>query len=80
MPPGRVEIVARDGRSWLHERDSVPDDIDSPMGWEDLRAKFRDCCAVAGDTLSGANPAKAEEQATRLEELPDGTELIRTLA
>jgi 2-methylcitrate dehydratase PrpD len=36
LPPGRVEIVARDGRSWLVQATGFPGNPDNPMSWDDI--------------------------------------------
>lgn len=80
MPPGRVEIITHDGRSWLREGQQVPGNADNPMGWDDVRAKFRECASVARTPLSDEQVARAEALAQRLEELADATDLIRSVA
>lgn len=80
LPPGRVEIVAYDGRRWLEEGRNVPGNAENPMSWADICVKFRECGSVAATPLPDTVQARAEDLAWRLEELPDATELIRCLA
>lgn len=80
MPPGRVEIVSRDGRSWLREGRQVPGNGDNPMSWADICDKFKECASMAATPLSGEKVARALDLAGRLESLPDATELARALA
>ena len=80
LPPGRVEILARDGRQWIVEGQQVPGNADNPMSWTDLCAKFRECACVAVNPVSDTKVAKFEDLAGRLEDLPDATELVRCLA
>jgi 2-methylcitrate dehydratase PrpD len=80
LPPGRVEIVARDGRRWLEEGRNVPGNADNPMSWTDLCAKFRECGSVAVTPVPNNVLARAEDLARRLETLDDATELIRMLS
>lgn len=80
MPPGRVEIIARDGRSWRREGTKIPGNADNPMDWDGIRRKFRECASVALNPLRQAQVARAEELACRLEEVDDATELVRTVA
>ena len=80
MPPGRVEIVSRDGRSWLREGRQVPGNGDNPMSWTDICDKFRECAGMAAVPPSGEKVARALDLAGRLESLPDATELARALA
>jgi 2-methylcitrate dehydratase PrpD len=76
LPPGRVEIVARDGRRWLEEGRNVPGNADNPLGWTDICAKFRECGSVAVTPVPNKVLARAEDLARTLETLGDATELI----
>jgi 2-methylcitrate dehydratase PrpD len=80
MPPGRVEIIASSGRRWMVEGRDVPGGTTNPMIWDDLCRKFRECGAVAVTPVSEAALTKAIDLATRLEDLPDATELMRCLS
>jgi 2-methylcitrate dehydratase PrpD len=80
LPPGRVEILAADGRHWLREGRGVPGNFDNLMGWDDIRAKFRECAAAAPNPLSPERLDLAERYARELENLADATVLIRCLA
>ena len=80
LPPGRVEILARDGRQWIVEGQQVPGNAGNPMSWTDLCAKFRECASIAVNPVSDPKVAKFEDLAGRLEELQDATELVRCLA
>ena len=80
MPPGRVEIVAHDGRTWLMEGKNVPGNADNPLDWDAIAAKFRECTAVAACPLADAQITEAVQLARTLEDLPDATVLIRSLA
>ena len=80
LPPGRVEIVARDGRRWLEEGRNVPGNADNPMSWTDICAKFRECGSVAVTPVPNNVLARTEDLARTLETLGDATELIRCLS
>jgi 2-methylcitrate dehydratase PrpD len=80
LPPGRVEIVARDGRRWLEEGRNVPGNADNPMSWPDICAKFRECGSVAVTPVPNDVLARAEDLARTLETLADATKLIRSLS
>lgn len=80
LPPGRVEIVAKDGRRWLVEGKAVPGNSDNPMSWDDICAKFRECAAVCVTPLPADKAALAKTLAQSLETLEDATVLIRSLA
>lgn len=79
MPPGRVEVVTTNGRSWLREGLKVPGNADNPMEWQDIRQKFRECASVAAKPLSEAQMARAEDLAMRLDDLSDATDLVRAI-
>jgi 2-methylcitrate dehydratase PrpD len=80
LPPGRVEIVARDGRRWLEEGRNVPGNADNPMSWTDICAKFRECGSVAVTPVPNNVLARTEDLARTLETLGDATDLIRGLS
>jgi 2-methylcitrate dehydratase PrpD len=80
LPPGRVEIVARDGRRWLEEGQNVPGNSDNPMSWTDICVKFRECGSVAVTPVPNDVLARAEDLARELETLSDATELIKILS
>ena len=80
LPLGRVEIIARDGRSWTKEGRGVPGNTDNPMTWDDIGAKFRECAAASVTPVDEERVARALELARAMDDLPDATELIRALA
>lgn len=80
LPPGRVEIVATDGRRWTVQGAQVPGNADNPMTWDDISAKFRECASVCVTPLNTAKVGRAIDLAQGLETLTDATELIRCLA
>lgn len=79
LPPGRVEIIAQDGRHWTEEGRNAPGSPENPMGWDDLSEKFRECAAVAARPLAADRIARAEALAMDLETCADATELIRVI-
>ncbi|OYU19818.1 MAG: MmgE/PrpD family protein [Rhodobacteraceae bacterium PARR1] len=79
LPPGRVEIRAKDGRNWLLEGHGVPGNADNPMSWDDLAAKFRECAAVSVNPVSPSGVERAVALARILETRSDATDLIRSL-
>jgi 2-methylcitrate dehydratase PrpD len=80
LPLGRVEIVARDGRSWIQDGRGVPGNADNPMTWDDIGAKFTECASVSINSIPGEGIARALDLACMLEDVPDATELVRALA
>lgn len=79
LPPGRVEIVAQDGRSWLVEGQNVPGNAEAPMTWDDIRAKFLDCAAAAVTPVPRDRADAAVDLAQRLDGLADVSELLSGL-
>jgi 2-methylcitrate dehydratase PrpD len=80
LPPGRVEIHAHDGRSWMKEGHNVPGNADNPMDWTDISTKFRECASVAAKPVSEKVIASVIDLAEELESLPDATALLRELS
>jgi 2-methylcitrate dehydratase PrpD len=80
LPPGRVEIVARDGRSWVKTGTGVPGNADNPMTWDGLCAKFQECASLSVVPLTGEKATRAALLARVLDEQADGTELIRAMS
>jgi 2-methylcitrate dehydratase PrpD len=79
LPPGKVEMVTRDGRTFERIGDNVPGDPGTPLTWGQISEKFRDCASHAALPLSNERIAKAQELARNLESLDDVTEFIRAL-
>lgn len=80
LPPGRVEIVARDGRNWLLEGRDVPGSVENPMGWDAICEKFRECASVAARPPSSAAQESVIQLARELESLNDISDLMRLLS
>jgi 2-methylcitrate dehydratase PrpD len=79
-PPGRVEIVMRDGRRFDKVGIPVPGNREAPLTWDDLERKFADCAASAVVPLTAAQVDKVRQLTHDLEALDDATELLRVLA
>jgi 2-methylcitrate dehydratase PrpD len=79
LPPGRVEIVTRDGHRFDKVGTAVPGNPEAPLTWDDLGRKFADCAAAAATPPSQEQIATAVRTARHLEELEDVTDLVRLL-
>ncbi|MFN8682392.1 MmgE/PrpD family protein [Paracoccus sp. P2] len=79
LPPGRVEVVAKDGRRWLREGQGVPGNADNPMSWDGVYAKFAECASVSAVPIADDRILQAQGFARNLDDLDDATELIRVL-
>ena len=77
MPPGKVEIVTRDGRTLARVGMAIPGSVENPMTWDDVLRKFDDCAAASIKPLSAHAIEGAHRMARGLELLPDATELLR---
>lgn len=76
LPPGRVEIVTRDGRRFQRVGTAIPGSAENPMSWDDISRKFADCAAAAIHPLSSVQIARVFEVAANLEDREDATELL----
>jgi 2-methylcitrate dehydratase PrpD len=79
LPPGRVEIVMKDGRKFQRVGTAIPGSAENPMSWEDIARKFADCAAAAIDPWPTDRIQRAIVMARTLEEQDDATELLRLL-
>lgn len=79
LPPGRVEIVLRDGRTFARTGTDVPGSTKTPMTWDDLARKFEGCASAALRPPSPGQVSRVLRLARDLETLDDATELTRTL-
>jgi len=80
LPPGRVEITTRDGRTFERVGKDVPGSATAPMTWDDIFAKFDDCAAAAFTPRSTQVLSSVRRMARNLESVEDATEIIRALA
>ena len=80
LPPGRVEMVTKDGRRFERIGSNVPGSAECPMTWDDIAGKFAECAAVAVLPPSPDKVRRAQDLAQKLETLDDATELLRVLA
>ncbi len=80
LPPGRVEIVTRDGRRFERIGTNVPGSAEAPMTWDELAAKFADCASAAIVPPAAATVARVVTAARTLESADDATELMRALS
>lgn len=77
LPPGRVEIVMQDGRSFAMVGTAIPGSAENPMAWSDILRKFTDCAEASIKPWSPQLITQAGEMAQRLEQLEDATALLR---
>lgn len=80
LPKGRLDIVTRDGRTLSRVGDPVPGDVECPMSWEYIEAKFRDCAALAANKPKADAVLRAQALVRQLDQVTDATEILRELA
>ncbi|OZE22917.1 MmgE/PrpD family protein [Rhodococcus sp. 05-2254-6] len=80
LPPGRVEIVTRDGRRYEKIGTGVPGNDDAPLSWVDLVDKFIDCAAVAVTRYSDDSLDEVVDLIKNLESVEDVTVVLETLS
>ncbi|MPR05486.1 MmgE/PrpD family protein [Microvirga tunisiensis] len=80
LPPGRVEIVMRDGRRFERVGTGIPGSVEAPMSWQDIVDKFDDCVATAATPFPAAKVRRIRQLVQSLEEAEDATELLRLAA
>jgi 2-methylcitrate dehydratase PrpD len=79
LPPGRVEIIMRDGRTLSAVGSGVPGSLEAPMTWDQLGRKFRECAAVAAHAPSPDRVDAAVDMVRNLETLEDISDVVRVL-
>ena len=80
LPPGRVEIVLRDGRRFERVGTGVPGSVEAPMTWEDIVRKFLECASFAPEPFPSERVAAVHRTVDRLESVADATEILRALS
>lgn len=79
LPPGRVEIVTRDGRKLERVGTKVPGNPEAPMSWSDLSRKFGECAAAAASPLSAGTIEEVSRLVQHLEDVDDVSKVLRLL-
>ena len=79
LPPGFVEVVSNDGRTWSTFGTHIPGSTESPMDWGALSSKFSECASVAYSAVPKPAVLQALKMAEVLEQAEDATELLRLL-
>jgi 2-methylcitrate dehydratase PrpD len=80
LPPGRVEIITRDGRKFDRIGTHVPGSPEAPMRWDDLVGKFIECARFAAVARSDEQIEAVYKAVQRLELMDDATEVLRLMA
>ena len=80
LPDGRIEILTNDGRRIVRVGDQVPGSPESPMTWDDLSDKFRDCARVAAAPVPDERIDQAVQMVRDLDAQEDVVALLRILS
>lgn len=80
LPPGRVEIITRDGRKFERVGTGIPGSVEAPMSWDDIVNKFSDCASFAAVPQSADKIRIVHETVRKLELVNDATEILRALS
>lgn len=80
LPPGRVEIVTRDGRKWDRVGIKIPGSVVSPMSWDDIWRKFDECNAVGHIPRTAEQKAEIRQMAQHLEHEQNALLLLAAMA
>ena len=79
LPIGRVEIVAKDGRTLTGIGDMIPGDAEVPMDWNYLSEKFQEAMSFSLKPLSAGTIQGAAQMIRNLETMSDVAEVIRAI-
>jgi hypothetical protein len=80
LPPGRVEIVLRDGRRFERVGRDVPGSAEAPMDWDDVARKFIECASFAPVKKTNEQIEQVHRTVQRLELVDDATSVLRMLS
>ncbi len=80
LPPGRVQILTRDGRQFERVGTSIPGSAEAPMTWDQIVGKFTDCASVAIEPLSADQIKAVHRMVQTLERADDATEVLQALS
>ena len=80
LPPGKVAVTVRDGRTFTKRTDFPYGHHFNPIKSEDLVEKFRDCLAFSPRPIPLQDMERVIEMILHLEEVSDIREILRLLA
>jgi 2-methylcitrate dehydratase PrpD len=79
IPPARVEVTTRDGRTLSSQVVDAKGHPNNPMTWDELKEKFRDCTTHSAAPLDKTNVERAVMMCFELEKASDVSQLARLL-
>lgn len=77
LPPGRVEIVMRDGRKFERVGVGIPGSVENPLSWQDLFEKFEECASVSVSPLSAGSAHQIQQFVKNLEDADNACDFLR---
>lgn len=80
IPPAKVEVVTRDGRTLVKQVTFAKGHPSRPMTWDELKDKFRDCTTHSAVPLARANVEAAVALLDDLENVDDVGRIARLLS
>lgn len=80
LPDGRIEILTKGGSRFERIGDLVPGSPESPMTWDDLSNKFRDCARVAAVPIPDDRIEQALQMVRNLEAQGNVAPLLQVLS
>jgi 2-methylcitrate dehydratase PrpD len=79
LPPGRVDILTRDGRMLTRTGTRVPGSPDAPLTWDDITRKFSQCASFAAVPVSMQQATALHEMVRDFESVRDVADLLRVI-
>lgn len=76
LPPGRVEILLRDGQRLSSTGRRIPGSVETPLTWDDLWRKFEDCASVASVPVPGEQRTRIRTMVRDLEHQENAMQLL----
>jgi 2-methylcitrate dehydratase PrpD len=80
LPPGKVGITVKNGRTFTRQTDFPYGHHLNPIKFGDLVEKFRDCLAFSPRSVSAQDRERVIEMIMHLEEITDIREIVKLLA
>ena len=79
LPPGRVELVTRDGRRLEQLGTRVPGSAERPLTLDEIIRKFGECAALAATPISADRIGMVQKMGRDLEYLVNVADLLRPI-
>jgi hypothetical protein len=80
IPPGRIELRLKSGKTFICNGDFVPGSEEAPMSWADLIVKYKTCLHLARAQSSEETIEHTAQLIRRLEKQENMAQLPRLFA